>query len=320
MRFLSACVFGSLLLRTVSFGQSEVLEEPVPDPVAGISGVIGPEGGKLTTPDGAVEVEWLPSDTRLPSPAKVWSIVAPGGAGFQVAGPPGPAQMTCWPPGSERSPGTTGADPVKSPPSGPSSAAEGGVEILGPDQEWTTTKSTLNPDGSRTILITDERTSLRKKGLVKGSSGPYVLVPEKATVLRKQSVRFQVEDQKKKQKEWKDAVKAASQEDDELAPLAPRKKAAEEEDELAPLAPNKKPAEDEDELAPLAPKKPAAEDEDELAPLAPKKEGGSKPIDDDELAPLAPRKGPADTAPDDELAPLAPTNRSGGGATAPKGK
>jgi len=249
--------------------------------------VIGPEGGKLATPDGSVEVAWAPNVAREPQTARVWSIVAPGGTGFQIAGPAGPAKLTCWPPGSELSPGTAGSgDPVgAAPPRGTTTANDGGVEILGPDQEWTTVKNTLNRDGSRTIEFVDERRPLRKKGLVKGASGPYVIVPEKTTVLRGQSKRLKVVNQKKQQDEWKDAVKdASSLEDDELAPLS-----------RTPGKTGTSPNESEDELAPLAPKKDAGTappPDDDLAPLT-KTPGRTGDPDIDELAPLSPRRAPA---------------------------
>ncbi len=249
--------------------EGDVALLPTEETVIESRGVIDHTGGRLVTADGAVTMEWAPNPARPPTPAKIWRIIAPGGVGFQVSGPAGPGQLTCLPPGSALPPGVTDpAAPAGGAPGG--SGSDGGVEILGPDQAWTTTKSTLNPDGSRTIEFIDERKPLRKKGLVKGSSGPYVIYPQRATVLRGRTVKFKVVNEKEAQKEWKDAVKSsASADDEELAPLAPTKKAV-----------------DDEELAPLAPTKPASTsasdagtgdlDIDDLAPLAPRQPGGNR--------------------------------------------
>jgi hypothetical protein len=257
------------------------------EPVREAEAVIDHRGGIVTTPDGVVSVKWGPNPTRPPTPAKVWSIIAPGGAGFSASGPAGPANITCWPPNSGLPPGSPGAavDPVKSGPPASAQGADGGVEILGPDQEWTTIKSTLNRDGSRTIEIVDERKPLRKQGLVKSSTGPYVLYPQRSTVLRGKTRGLHVVDQRKQQQEWKDAVKRA---------------AAEEEDELAPIKKTndaQTPGDEADDLAPIKPINPAGQnstlEDDDLAPIS-KTPGATGDPEIDELAPIS--KSPAPDA------------------------
>ncbi len=222
--------------------------------------VIGHEGGVIATPDGTLAVDFAPNPLREPTRTQVWSIAAPGGAGFAVNGASGPAKLTCWPPDSPWSPGTAGARESGNadPAAGPPAAADGGVEVLGPDQAWTTVKSELRPDGSRVIEFTDDRKKLRERGLVKGTTGPYVLYPQKATVLRRQSVRFKAVELKAQQEEWKRKI----EETEDLAPIPPPKPAptppaAADEDDLAPIVPVR------DELAPIVPVR------DELAPIVP---------------------------------------------------
>lgn len=232
-------------------------ETPLTAPALSVgSATIGHQGGVVVSADGAISVEFAPNPLREPTPTRVWSMVAPGGRGFAVDGGLGPAKLTCWTPDSPWSPGTTGVgDPVSTAPSGGQSN-DGGVEILGPDQAWTTVKSELRPDGSRVIEFVDERKKLREQGLVKGSTGSYVLVPQKTTVLRRQDARFKVIEVKKQQDEWKKLI-------EELSPIAPRQ----------PPKPAPAPTPDPDELAPITPTRPSKSTGDpaidDLAPITP---------------------------------------------------
>lgn len=228
-------------LESASSGAEPPKEEKL---VSAANAVIGHEGGVIATPDGALTVEFAPNPLREPTRTQVWSIAAPGGAGFVVNGASGPAKLTCWPPDSPWSPGTAGARDSGNadPAAGQPAAADGGVEVLGPDQAWTTVKSELRPNGSRVIEFTDERKKLRELGLVKGSTGPYVLYPQKATVLRRQSVRFKAVDLKAQQEEWKRKI-GEIKDQTPIAPPpnpAPAPPAAADEDELAPIVPVRK--------------------------------------------------------------------------------
>lgn len=241
-RLLAALSAFAFVGSAVSAGEPPTEEKLV----AVATAVIGFEGGMIATPDGAIAVNFAPNPLREPTRTQVWSIAAPGGAGFVVNGAAGPAKLTCWPPDSPWSPGTAGARDGGSadPAGGRTASTDGGVEVLGPDQAWTTVKSELRPDGSRVIEFTDERKKLRELGLVKGSAGPYVLYPQKATVLRRQSVRLKAVDLKAKQEEWKRQIEEIK----DLAPIAmppkpaPAPPAAPDDDDLAPLMPTKKAA------------------------------------------------------------------------------
>ncbi len=200
-------------------------------------GVIGPEGGTLVSPDGTVEVAWDPNPQRAPTPSSVWTLVATGGGGglsFQIKGAPGPATISCFPPG-ETAPGATGDS---GPGPGPVKPPEPVIEIQEGNGEWREVEAPRQANGARKVRIDDDLEPIDTKVT---AIRLFKLVPSRAILALGEKITFEL---RPNAPPPPPAASGAGEDDDEERALPPSKKASsdvEDDEALAPL-PSKKAA------------------------------------------------------------------------------
>ncbi|MFN9947173.1 MAG: hypothetical protein ACK56S_10025 [Planctomycetota bacterium] len=207
------------------------------------TGVIGPGGGVVGTPDGEFEVEWVPNAARRRTRAIVAHDGDPEVKGFGIDGPPGPVIVRWFPPRAILPAGPEVQTPTPPTPP-PTPPPEPVVIIEEGNGEWREVEPQPSPKGGKQIRIEDDLAPIRAVG---GIAPAFRVAPDRGYVRVKERIQFQ------------------------LVGLTPRPRPQPiEDDELAPLPKRPQPIDD-DELAPLPkrpPAAPASDDDDDLAPIA----------------------------------------------------
>ncbi|MFN9277833.1 MAG: hypothetical protein ACK6D2_19115, partial [Planctomycetota bacterium] len=152
------------------------------------TGVIGPGGGVVGTPDGEFEVEWAPNAARRRTRAIVAHDGDPEVKGFGIDGPPGPVIVRWFPPRAILPAGPEVQTPT--PPTPPPTPPPDPVVIIEEGNgEWREVEPQPSPKGGKQIRIEDDLAPIRAVG---GIAPAFRVAPDRGYVRVKERIQFQL--------------------------------------------------------------------------------------------------------------------------------